>query len=50
MEGIIASVVVAEVGSALSAADMTAVWKMDVATGEETLVAENGYLPVWLER
>lgn len=29
---------------------MTSVWTLDVATGEETLVAVNGYLPVWLER
>jgi len=30
------------------AAGTTSVWRLDVATGAETLVAEGGYLPAWL--
>lgn len=30
------------------ASGTTSVWNIDVATGEEMLVAENGYLPVWV--
>lgn len=29
-------------------AAVASVWQLDVATGEETLVAERGYLPAWL--
>lgn len=29
------------------AAGVTSVWTLDVATGEETLVADGGYLPAW---
>lgn len=30
-----------------AAAGATSVWRLDVATGEETLVVEDGYLPMW---
>ena len=32
------------------AEETTSVWRLDVATGAETLVAEGGYLPGWLVR